>query len=154
MLRDCDKNGDGVVSKSEFHSFVTEQLGVKEVKPGDLNDLFETLDADSSGKLDLNELKAALKQLQDSAAAANDEEDTRAAMVAATVKAAKTAQLAAARESAAMLAEESAAASAALEAEIEADTAGAKERQPKLLSRSKSTGKAVPRSAGPIKGVV
>ena len=70
LMRDWDPNRDGTITKMEFRAnvrkLVPEKVDVKEV-----DNLFETLDVDKSGEIDISELKLALKRLQDAAAQAS-----------------------------------------------------------------------------------
>jgi Ca2+-binding EF-hand superfamily protein len=63
-----DRSGDGEIDKKEFRREVV-ALGV-EATPSEIDALFESLDGDGGGSLDLKELRVALKSLQDQAAAA------------------------------------------------------------------------------------
>ena len=60
-----DPNRDGTVSKMEFRQNVRKLIDKQDVK--EVDKLFDDLDSDKSGELDLAEIKSALKKLQDSA---------------------------------------------------------------------------------------
>ena len=66
-IREQDRNGDGVISKLEFRVNLRKLLSgasmTLEVR--DIDGLFAELDHDGDGKLDLPNVKAALKKLQD-----------------------------------------------------------------------------------------
>jgi Ca2+-binding EF-hand superfamily protein len=69
QIREWDPNGDGTITKQEFRLNVR-KLFPKDTPPKvqDIDALFQSLDDDGSGSLDVAELKAALKKLQDTAA--------------------------------------------------------------------------------------
>uniref|UniRef100_A0A7S3EW13 EF-hand domain-containing protein n=1 Tax=Haptolina ericina TaxID=156174 RepID=A0A7S3EW13_9EUKA len=67
-LRSWDTNGDGMIQKEEFYEHVA-GLGIQADKE-EMDALFSTLDEDGSGTLELNELKPALRKLQDAREAA------------------------------------------------------------------------------------
>jgi Ca2+-binding EF-hand superfamily protein len=65
MLREWDPNGDGSVTKQEFRLNVRKIFPKKKPDPLETDELFNSLDADGGGELDMKELKAALKQMID-----------------------------------------------------------------------------------------
>ena len=70
-----DKDGDNTVSRAEFRQNVKE-LGVDDkssTAKNDINALFDSLDTDGGGALDLEEVKILFKKLLDSAVAAAQE---------------------------------------------------------------------------------
>ena len=72
LVRAWAKNGDSPISKMEFRVHVRSILNKTDAK--DIDALFERLDSDKGGTLDVEELKAALWKLQDaSARAAKDQ---------------------------------------------------------------------------------
>ena len=72
LLREWDKNKDGAVQKMEFRQAVRGSLKLHATN-GEIDALFDTLDADHGGTLDLQELKPALMHLQSAAAEAEAE---------------------------------------------------------------------------------
>ena len=60
MLHDWDKNGDGRVSRLEFRRAVA-SCGFDFAKPSDVDAIFDEIDEDSSGLLDVRELSARLR---------------------------------------------------------------------------------------------
>ena len=68
-LKQWDENGDGEIDKAEFRSHV-HSVGMKGIADEELDKLYDTLDSDGSGKLDMAEVKASLMKLQQSAAKA------------------------------------------------------------------------------------
>lgn len=79
LIRSWDKNGDGEISTIEFRQAVRNQLGVRATND-EIDELFKSFDADGSGKLDLKELRPALKALQDAAVAGRAEAASRRSM--------------------------------------------------------------------------
>ena len=69
LVRSWDPNGDGDISKMEFRQNVRKMLGSK-VEVKEVDKMFDELDADKGGSLDLAELRQAFKKLQDKAASA------------------------------------------------------------------------------------
>jgi len=65
LVKKWDKDGDGTVTSKEFVANMLE-MGV-EVAPAELQKLFEKLDADKGGSLDLNEVKKTFQTLQNEA---------------------------------------------------------------------------------------
>ena len=66
LVRSWDRNGDGVINKNEFRVAVR-GYGFKEINVLEIDGLFDKIDNDKSGELDLSEIKAALKKLQEQA---------------------------------------------------------------------------------------
>lgn len=60
-----DSNADGFIDRKEFRAIV---LGMIEAHPLDIDKLFDELDADSGGSLDLDEIKKSFSQLMNAAA--------------------------------------------------------------------------------------
>lgn len=75
LIRSWDKNNDGEISPMEFRQAVRGSLNLK-ASNEEIDTLFKSFDADGSGKLDLKELKPALRALQDAAAAGMSEAET------------------------------------------------------------------------------
>ena len=67
ILRSWDSDGDGVISRKEFHRSVR-ALGL-EANEEEMNGLFDALDDDRSGQLELDEIRSAIPRLQQSAKA-------------------------------------------------------------------------------------
>jgi Ca2+-binding EF-hand superfamily protein len=88
LVNKWDPNGDGV-DMVEFRTNVLE-LGL-DVEPSELDDLFRSLDDDGGGSLDVAEIKAAFKTLQEASAASDVEV---AQLRKTTVELAKTAKAA------------------------------------------------------------
>ena len=63
LLRSYDLNNDGMLSKAEFAGAV-KKLGLQ-VEPGESDKVFDELDEDGSGYIELTELKQVLRKLQD-----------------------------------------------------------------------------------------
>lgn len=63
IQRDWDPNRDGNIVKMEFRTSVRKLVPAADAK--DCDDVFEVLDLNKSGELDMNELKLALKKLID-----------------------------------------------------------------------------------------
>ena len=84
----------GEVSRSEFrqHILFDKELGLQATTGDELDGLFDRLDADSSGSLDVPELRTALKRCQDAAALAEAELVNRTEEVASLAKATLGAQ--------------------------------------------------------------
>lgn len=81
LVRSWDRNGDGVINKNEFRIAVR-GYGFKEINVLEIDGLFDKIDNDKSGELDLSEIKAALKKLQERAqnvGASIDQEQAKAA---------------------------------------------------------------------------
>ena len=72
LIREWDKNGDGDISKMEFRIVVRNKLDIK-ADNKEIDALFNSLDTDGGGQLDLSEIKPALQALQDAAAGADQE---------------------------------------------------------------------------------
>lgn len=69
LMREWDQNADGDVTKMEFRQVVRKLLPkMTDVK--EIDSTYDSMDIDGSGKLDANEIGAALKKLQTNAAAA------------------------------------------------------------------------------------
>ena len=81
---------DGCVDKKEFRTNVL-SLGL-EAEPRELDALFDGLDGDGGGSLDMTEIRGALRKLQDEAAVEVKRESTLRREVAELQKAAKAAQ--------------------------------------------------------------
>ena len=71
IIKRWDKDGDGSVTRSEFHKNVKE-LGVTANRT-DVDVFFDTLDDDDGGSLNLEEVKKAFQKLIDIAYAAQNE---------------------------------------------------------------------------------
>ena len=71
LMRDWDPNRDGVISKMEFRQNVRLLLKDNQADIKEMDGLFDRLDLDKSGEIEILELKSALKLLMDSAAKAN-----------------------------------------------------------------------------------
>ena len=68
LVRSWDKSGDGAIDKKEF---VDNVLRLKiEAERGEIEELFDSLDEDHGGELSTDEIKVALRTLQDRAEAA------------------------------------------------------------------------------------
>jgi Ca2+-binding EF-hand superfamily protein len=76
LVSKWDVNNDGLLSRQEFVSNVLKL--VPNAVQTEVDDLFDQLDEDGGGELDLAELKHALKSLQDAAARAATEETSQA----------------------------------------------------------------------------
>ena len=63
LMIEWDRNKDGDISKQEFRLHV-KKLGMDTATP-DIDALYDSLDLDGSGSLDLDEMKFALKRMQD-----------------------------------------------------------------------------------------
>ena len=72
VIHDWDDDGDGGIDKKEFVHHI-HALGLRDATVADCNALFEQLDEDHSGELDMTELRHALKNLLDAATAAETE---------------------------------------------------------------------------------
>jgi len=72
LVRSWDKNGDSEISKIEFRQACRISLNLK-ASNEEIDTLFASFDADGSEKLDLKEIKPALRALQDAAAAGHAE---------------------------------------------------------------------------------
>lgn len=70
LVREWAKRGVEPISKMEFRAHVRKVLNKVSVSTKDVDQLFESLDDDHGGSLDVEELTAALKELQTNAAAA------------------------------------------------------------------------------------
>ena len=68
LMREWDPNRDGTITKMEFRGNVRKMLPKADTK--EIDDLFNQLDDDHSGEMDVSEIKGALRKLQKSAAAA------------------------------------------------------------------------------------
>ena len=95
VVRAWDTDGNGSVDPAEFRQHV-KGMGFK-APDDDIDEVFQELDGDGSGELDLEELKVALKKLQDDAAAWVSRDTSMVKSVASAKKAAKAAQSAAQR---------------------------------------------------------
>ena len=62
-VRAWDKNGDGMISKGEFRLHVRE-LGMTEVDVKEIDNMFDRYDEDRSGKMEIAELKWALRRMK------------------------------------------------------------------------------------------
>ena len=93
-MRNWDSDGDGSISMGEFAAEIT-KLGFKSEQPDELDSVFRKLDDDGSGSLDLDELKVALKSLQDEAVNVVKDEKAKVASLTTVKRAAKAAQKAA-----------------------------------------------------------
>ena len=88
-----DTDGNNLIDFKEFR-YHLKALGLK-AENGELKCLFTDLDADSSGELDLDEVRKALRRCQDSAAASVAAADDLMSEVASLAKRARAAQKAA-----------------------------------------------------------
>lgn len=79
LVRSWDKNGDGVVNKIELRQAVRNKLGLKATNK-EIDDMFDTFDADGGGSLDLKEIKPWLVALQNAAIAMEAERMRQAAL--------------------------------------------------------------------------
>jgi len=75
LLASWDRNGDGSISRQEFRINVR-ALGFR-VSTREVDGLFECIDEDGGGELDLRELKVALRRLQADAAAVSAKTDAQ-----------------------------------------------------------------------------
>uniref|UniRef100_A0A7S2IJD3 EF-hand domain-containing protein n=1 Tax=Haptolina brevifila TaxID=156173 RepID=A0A7S2IJD3_9EUKA len=91
IMKQWDASGDGELSKSEFRNNVL-SLGVKDITDTDIDGLFDSLDSDGGGALDMDEVKKAIKRLQEQANTHRDlvREESRSYI--ALVKATRVAQ--------------------------------------------------------------
>jgi len=60
LFRDWDADGDGLISKAEFHT-VTAELGLQ-AKPAEIDALFAVFDFDGSGEIQYQELRQVLQR--------------------------------------------------------------------------------------------
>ena len=67
-----DRNGDGDINKQEFRVNMRKLPFAAKIDVALIDDLFDTLDADHGGALDMGELKQALKKLKEEAKAFRD----------------------------------------------------------------------------------
>jgi Ca2+-binding EF-hand superfamily protein len=88
-----DTDGNNMIDFKEF-SVHLKELGLQ-AEPSELRGLFSDLDKDSSGNLDLDEVRRALRRCQDSAAASVAASDDLMSEVASFAKRARAAQKAA-----------------------------------------------------------
>ena len=95
LVRSWDRNGDGVINKNEFRVAVR-GYGFKEINVLEIDGLFDKIDNDKSGELDLSEIKAALKKLQEQALNVGVSVDQEKAKTAALIGVAQVFQTAAA----------------------------------------------------------
>ena len=63
LLQSWDDNGDGVIQRAEFHMHIKE-LGI-DAPPADVDKLFDDIDEDNSGTLELVEIKQMPRKLQE-----------------------------------------------------------------------------------------
>lgn len=95
MVHGWDSNGNGLIEPDEFREHIL-ALGLKDDGTG-LDALFRSLDKDGSGTLDIDEIKAALKRIRESAAKAAVDEHWKRREVAAMLKTARASQVEAQR---------------------------------------------------------
>ena len=98
VLRSWYKDGSGQIDCRQFQLQV-HQLGFR-ASAEEVDALFREIDEDGSGALDHDELKSALKKLQEAAAISISADQARAKQLAGAKKAAKSAQMVAQREEA------------------------------------------------------
>ena len=72
-MREWDRNKDGEVSKQEFKASIRASLHLK-AEAKEIEKLFDSLDVDGGGTLDLKEVSSALRQLLDAARLASVED--------------------------------------------------------------------------------
>jgi len=86
-LTKMDTSSDGLIDKAEFRTFVR-GVGIKDNKldNDEVDALYDTLDHDKSGTLDLKELKETLSRLQMAASKAANDLTDEADLVAQMVK--------------------------------------------------------------------
>ena len=73
LVKEWDRNGDGDISKPEFRLNL-KKLGLEKEDGLEIDRLFDSLDGDKSGSIDIPELRAAFKKLQDDAKQAGGQE--------------------------------------------------------------------------------
>lgn len=61
-FQEFDENGDGVLTKAEFHTAIFEKLRIYDVTTAEFEILWESLDADHSGTIDYKEFVRKLEQ--------------------------------------------------------------------------------------------
>ena len=72
LMLEWDRNKDGDISKQEFRLH-TKKLGLDQThSTADIDSLYDSLDLDGSGSLDVSEMKAALKRMQEDVKNVND----------------------------------------------------------------------------------
>ena len=98
LWRSWYKDGSGQIDCRQFQLQV-HQLGFR-ASAEEVDALFREIDEDGSGALDHDELKSALKKLQEAAAISISADQARAKQLAGAKKAAKSAQMVAQREEA------------------------------------------------------
>ena len=81
-----DTSGDGLLDKKEFRVFIRKIDGLTGVEDGEIDGLFDSLDADGGGTLDIKELTEALKKLQAAAHEAIEHLTEQAELVSQMVK--------------------------------------------------------------------
>jgi hypothetical protein len=74
LMREWDKNGDKLISKGEFRQAVRSSFQIK-ADNSSIEALFDSLDSDGGGTLDLQEIKNALQKLAEAADAATKEDE-------------------------------------------------------------------------------
>ena len=75
LMREWDKNKDGSVSKNEFKAAIRMSFKLK-AEGSEIERLFDSLDVDGGGSLDLKEVKSALQNLLVHAESAAKEDET------------------------------------------------------------------------------
>ena len=84
-VKGFDTDGDGTVDKKEFRALVR-SMEIKDLADEALDELYNSLDKDQSGSLELGEIKETLKRLQAAAATATGNLTDEAQLVAEMVK--------------------------------------------------------------------
>lgn len=75
LIREWDPNRDGQISRMEFRTNIRTLLGDSNIDTGEIDKLFASLDLDNDGSIDSDELKQALKKLEQRTAKAAKSEN-------------------------------------------------------------------------------